>query len=88
MIGNEKRKKVRELNLWHRASYIFVYNSNAQYYIQKRTNLKDYCPSYFDLVTGGMVGGGESDLDNALRELHEEIGAAGVHLNFIGKFKY
>jgi len=26
VMGKEKRKKVRQENLWHRASYIFVYN--------------------------------------------------------------
>ena len=88
MLGKEKRRKVRSDNLWHRASYIFVYNSNAQYYVQKRSTKKDYCPSYFDLATGGVVGGDESDKENAERELQEEIGAAGVHLNACGTFKF
>lgn len=28
-IGSAKRKEVRSQNLWHRASYIFVYNSKG-----------------------------------------------------------
>lgn len=28
-VGSAKRKEVRSKNLWHRASYIFVYNSKG-----------------------------------------------------------
>ena len=35
--------------------------------------LKDYCPGYFDLVTGGVVGAGEDDDLSASRELAEEL---------------
>ena len=35
---------------------------------------KDYCPGYYDLATGGVVGDGEEDDVNAMREVHEEVG--------------
>ena len=35
---------------------------------------KDYCAGYFDLSTGGVVGEGEDDDINAVREVEEEIG--------------
>lgn len=31
-----------------------------QFYIQKRTNTKDYCPGYYDLASGGVMADGES----------------------------
>ncbi len=45
-----------------------------KFYIQKRTLIKDYCPGYYDLVSGGVVAYGESDEENACRELEEEMG--------------
>ena len=39
--------------------------------------MKDYCPGYFDLVTGGVVGGDEDDDIGASRELEEELGLKG-----------
>lgn len=44
---------------------------------------KDYCPGYFDLANGGVVGGDETDEENARRELEEEIGITGVELQLI-----
>jgi isopentenyldiphosphate isomerase len=32
-VGSRKRKEVRAENLWHRASYIFVYNSDGEFYV-------------------------------------------------------
>ena len=64
VVGSAKRKEVRIQNLWHRASYIFVYEKReGQTYIlvQKRSMKKDYCPGYFDLANGGVVGADESD---------------------------
>lgn len=31
-IGSAKRKEVREKNLWHRASFIFVYNNKGEFF--------------------------------------------------------
>jgi isopentenyldiphosphate isomerase len=60
-IGSAKRKEVRAKNLWHRASYIFVYNSKGQFYVLKRSMNKDYCPGYYDLANGGVMADGETD---------------------------
>ena len=59
-IGSCGRSRMRKENLWHRSSFIFVVNSNGQFFVQKRTSTKDYCPSYFDLAAGGVVKFGES----------------------------
>ena len=44
---------------------------------------KDYCPGFYDLSTGGVVGDGEDDDLNAQREVQEEIGIVGVPLEKI-----
>lgn len=46
----------RKERLLHRSTYIFARNSQGQYYVQKRTMLKDYCPGYYEVVAGGVVG--------------------------------
>jgi len=49
---------------------------------------KDYCPGYYDLSSGGVVGADETDEDNAYRELNEELGISGVTLERITTVKY
>ena len=50
----------------------------GRYLIQKRVDFKDYCPGYYDLVTGGVVDAGEDDDYSAGRELAEELGIEDV----------
>ena len=72
--------------LWHRASYVYVITDEAhgsKLLVQKRTMKKDYCPGFFDLSTGGVVGEGEDDDINAVREVEEEIGIANAVLEKI-----
>ena len=68
-IGKAARRDVRKQNLWHRASYIFVYEkhegADTRILVQKRSMKKDYCPGYYDLANGGVVGGDETDELNA-----------------------
>jgi len=87
-VGSAPRSEVRAKNLGHRASYILVQNSKGELYVQKRTMLKDYCPGYFDLVSGGVMGAGETNEENAQRELSEEMGIAGVEMKLIDQIKY
>ena len=55
------RKEMRMKNLTHRATAIFV-NRDDKFLIHKRSNLKEFCPSYLDLCFGGVVGENENDL--------------------------
>ena len=83
-IGSELRSVMRKNNLFHRSSFIYIYNSKydtniqldyrKQFYVQKRTMTKDYLPGYYDLATGGVVQEHEGNLENAIRELYEEMG--------------
>lgn len=73
-IGGITRKEMRQKNLIHRATDILVINSKKQLLIQVRANTKEYCPGYYDLVFGGVVGDKEDIHESAVRELYEEIG--------------
>ena len=74
VVGSAPRHKMRAEVLPHRASFIFTRRSTGELLVQKRTMVKDYCPGYFDVASGGIVGAGESYADNARRELEEEMG--------------
>ena len=82
------RHEMRSQNLWHRASFVFIANRKGEYLVQLRSLIKDNNPGFFDLVTGGVVGEGEGDEENAKREVEEEVGLKEVELVDCGKFKF
>jgi isopentenyldiphosphate isomerase len=79
-IGAVTRKIMRQQRLIHRASYILVFNTAGELYIQKRSRTKDIYPGYWDLAAGGVILEGESYEEGAKRELREELGISGVKL--------
>ncbi len=74
VLGSASRPTMREEGLCHRATYVFVFNSNGQLHVQERTLSKDIYPGFFDPSTGGVVAEGESYDEAAVRELEEELG--------------
>lgn len=79
-IGAVTRKIMRQQRLIHRATYILVFNSAGELFIQKRSRHKDIYPGYWDLAAGGVVLDGEEYDQSARRELREELGISGVKL--------
>jgi 8-oxo-dGTP pyrophosphatase MutT (NUDIX family) len=88
VIGAVPRREMRAKNLPHRSTYIFVFNSRGELYVQKRTMTKDVYPGYYDPVTGGVVLSGESYEQGAVRELEEEMGIRGVLLTRLFDFHF
>lgn len=74
VVGSATRREVRAGRLPHRSTYILVFNSSGDLFVQKRTLTKDIYPGYYDPVAGGVVLAGESYEDGAARELEEELG--------------
>lgn len=74
------RRVMREKCLIHRASYVLVFNSKNELFIQKRTMTKDVYPGFYDIAAGGVVLAGETYFESATRELTEELGITGVDL--------
>ncbi len=72
--GTATRSEMRAKGLPHRASYILVFNSTGELFVQKRTETKDIYPGYYDVAAGGVVLAGETYDQSALRELAEELG--------------
>jgi 8-oxo-dGTP pyrophosphatase MutT (NUDIX family) len=86
LVGSAPRSEMRAKGLPHRASYILVFNSKGQLYVQKRTPVKDVYPGYFDVAAGGVVAAGESYEESARRELEEEMGIRNVSLTHLFDF--
>ena len=82
IAGGGLRRDMRLYNLWHRATYILVkheaehvgQHEDCYILVQKRSRHKDYCPGKLDPTPGGVVGYGETCMENATRELEEEMG--------------
>jgi 8-oxo-dGTP pyrophosphatase MutT (NUDIX family) len=87
-IGPLPRGEMRAGRLIHRASYILVFNSQGELYVQKRTLTKDVFPGYHDVVAGGVVAAGETYEECAERELEEELGISNVPLTPLFHFYY
>ena len=73
-VGDQPRRLMRERNLPHRATYIFVFDREGRVLVQRRTASKDLYPGYYDLAAGGVVAADESYATCAEREAYEELG--------------
>jgi len=88
IVGSATRREMRIRGLPHRASYILVFNSMGELFVQKRTMSKDIYPGYYDVATGGVVLADESYDLSAERELAEELGARNTPLTPHFDFKH
>lgn len=88
VVGSALRRDMRAGNLPHRATYVLVFNSNGELYVQKRTTTKDVFPGHYDPAAGGVVLAGESYLECAYRELEEEMGIRGTPLESLFEFYF
>lgn len=73
VIGTAPRSEVHRRKLLHRAVHIWVWNSDGELMLQKRTETKDEFPGCFTSSASGHVDSGESYEAAAIRELREEL---------------
>lgn len=88
VVGVAPRREMRAKRLPHRSTYILVFNSQGQLYVQKRTMTKDVFPGYYDPAAGGVVLAGETYEAGAKRELAEELGIHDVPLSYLFTFYF
>ncbi len=88
VIGTTTRREVRGKNLLHRGVGILCWNSAGLLYVHRRTTTKDVFPGMYDMLVGGVVSSGESDLDAARREIQEELGIEGPEPRYLAHHLY
>jgi isopentenyldiphosphate isomerase len=88
VVGAVPRREMRAKRLPHRSTYVLVFNSQGDLYVQKRTKTKDVFPGYYDPAVGGVVLAGESYGACARRELAEEMGIRNVPLTWLFNFYF
>jgi isopentenyldiphosphate isomerase len=74
VVGVVPRRTVKDENLLHRCTYVFVLNAAGELYVHRRTETKDVYPGFYDVGAGGVNAAGESYEACARRELGEELG--------------
>lgn len=85
VIGAGSRRDAAQKGIIHRISRVFIFNSDGEMLIQKRSPHVSAFPNRWDDSAAGHVDEGEEYLEAALRELREEVGIAGIPLVEIGK---
>lgn len=88
VLGYDTKEKChRGKGKLHRAFSIFIFNSNTELLIQKRSALKPLWPLYWSNSVCSHPRQGEADLEAAHRRLKEEINIE-TPLQFLFKFQY
>jgi len=88
LLGSLPRSELRSRGLIGRGSFVLLFNSAGELCVHQRTLSKAVYPGYWDVAAGGMVQADESYAESAQRELHEELGIAGVTLQAHGCFYF
>ncbi|KAL5699873.1 Nudix hydrolase 3 [Ranunculus cassubicifolius] len=74
--GSSKRRgDVHRDGDYHRAVHVWIFcETSRELLLQKRSDSKDSWPSLWDISSAGHISAGDSSLQTARRELHEELG--------------
>src|SRR5476649_1887397 len=73
-VGQNTRREVHALGLWHRAVHVLVFNARGEVFLQKRSMKKDIAAGKWDSSASGHLDSGEDYDACAVRELREELG--------------
>lgn len=88
VVGACPRSEMRAKRLPHRASFVLVFNSLGEVFVQERTVTKDVYPGCYEPAAGGVVLAAESYEESAGRELEEELGIRHAVLVSHGDFYF
>ena len=88
--GKTATKSEIHRNGWfHPTVHIWFYTADGLILLQKRAAEKETFPDLWDVSVAGHVQAGETPMEAALREVHEEIGLhlSSDELEFLDRFK-
>jgi isopentenyl-diphosphate Delta-isomerase len=69
----KEKSEAHKYGYYHRSVHIWIFNSNGEILLQKRSKDKLIYPGKFDISVAGHVGLGENSYISAIREIKEEI---------------
>jgi isopentenyl-diphosphate Delta-isomerase len=74
---------------WHRAAHIWIIAGDGRILLQRRSPRKENNPNLWDVSAAGHLSAGESAVEAAVRETHEELGlkVAPDELRFVATLK-
>ena len=75
-LGVKTRSECHQDNpgFYHKPVWIWIYNDNGEFLVQKRSKYKKTFPNTWDIPSAGHVEAGESSINGAIREIKEELG--------------
>jgi len=68
------KTKLHKINLWHRAAHVWITNSKGELLLQKRAVIVANHADMWDISVAGHTRAGDTTLQTAKREAHEELG--------------
>lgn len=82
-LGFKKEKDtVHRDGDYHHTVHIWLLNENDELLLQLRSHDKSNFPGFWDISAAGHVQSGETELQAAVRELHEELGVKAKESDF------
>jgi isopentenyldiphosphate isomerase len=79
------RAEIHRLGKHHRAIHLYLFNSNNELLLQRRSLTVDNFPGVFSISVLGHVNAGEFSSATVRREIEEELGidASGLKIDFL-----
>ena len=65
---------VNDRGLWFRSAHVVLLTPKGEVLLEKRSPIITFAPGKLDITLGGAVDAGETPLQAAVRETHEELG--------------
>jgi len=79
---------VTDRGLWHRGVHVVAQTSDGKFVVGKRANSIVFAPGMLEISLGGGIDAGESPIQAAVRETHEELGVHVPEKHFRPLFMY
>lgn len=89
--GRTKRKDhVHRDGDWHRSAHLWIATPDGRLLLQRRSPSKENWPNLWDISVAGHIDAGESPIEAAIREAHEELGLTlrAEELRHLGTLRY